>query len=114
MKVERKPDAAAKREPAFDARPDRHEAGGRLTLQGDFFASHRDEVLALVRSREAHYTAQDSAKRILAIESQGDGVLVTTAEPHLAEAIAHALHDAFKGDLHFESRERPLRASWRR
>ncbi|HUL96592.1 MAG TPA: hypothetical protein VLT89_11300 [Usitatibacter sp.] len=114
MKSERKSPDTPRREESFDARHRHHLAGGIVTLGGPYFAEHRDEILNVVKAREAHHHADDPAKKILAIEAADDGVVVSTTEAHLARAIAHALHDAFKGTVEITQGDKPFRADWRR
>ena len=108
------PEGAARRKCPACRRTEYREAGGYVTLAGPFAHEHRDEVIQLVRSREARQKAEHPLERIIAIEPQGDELVVSTTEAHLARAIAHALHDAFKGEMKLSPGERPLRAHWRR
>lgn len=89
---------------------------GYVTLKGEFLAPHREEILHLVRNREAREKAEHPLERIMAIEDTGEGVLVTTTGTHVARDIGEALHSAYKGDLeyHYNSEENLLRVSWRR
>lgn len=89
---------------------------GYVMLSGEFLAAHRDDILHLVRSREAKEKAEHPLERIMAVSDSPEGVLVTTTDTHLARDIAEALHDAYKGELeyHYNKEENLLRASWRR
>jgi NMD protein affecting ribosome stability and mRNA decay len=89
--------------------------GGYLALKGDFVSDHRDEVLAVVHAREAHEKAEHPLQRIMSVTDHEGGVMVTTTDPHLARAIAHALSSAFKGalKLNYSKGENLLRATWR-
>jgi len=40
---------------------------GRVTLKGEFFAAHRDEIVHLVRNRESKERAEHPLQRIIAI-----------------------------------------------
>ena len=53
-------------------------------------------------------------KRIIAIEDEGDAVLVTTTDIHLARDIGDAIQSAYKGELefHYNSEENLLRVNW--
>jgi hypothetical protein len=95
-------------------RIDERRAGGYVTLAGPFLLAHRDEVLAVVRACEERQKTDHPLERVIAIEASGDDTVVTTTEPHLAHALALALHDAFKGEIRTTTGEGPLRASWRR
>jgi len=90
--------------------------GGYLTLKGEFVATHRDEVLAIVHAREAHEKAEHPLQRIMAIADDEGGLVVTTTDPHLARNIAQALGSAFKGTvkLDYSKGENLLRATWQR
>jgi hypothetical protein len=90
------------------------EAGGFVTIGGPFFTQHRDEVLGVVRSREKRQMADHPLERIIAIEPEAEGVVVSTTDPHLAKAVAHALHEAFKGEVDMGKAELPVRARWSR
>jgi NMD protein affecting ribosome stability and mRNA decay len=89
---------------------------GRVTLKGEFLASHRDEIEHLVRNRESKERAEHPLQRIIAIQAQADGLLVTTTDIHLARGIGDALHSAYKGELeyHYNKEENLLRVAWRR
>lgn len=89
---------------------------GYVTLSGPFLTEHRDEILGVVRSREERERGEHPMQRIMAVESSGPDVVVTTTDPHLARSIAKALHEAFKGemDLRYSKDEPLVRASWRR
>jgi NMD protein affecting ribosome stability and mRNA decay len=89
---------------------------GYVTLKGEFIGAHRDEVLHLVRNREATEKAEHPLERIMAIEDADDGVLVTTTDTHLARSIAEAVQAAYKGELDFRynKEDNLLRATWSR
>lgn len=89
---------------------------GFVTLGGPYFATHRDEILRLVRHHEEKEKAEHPLARIMAIEDHEDGVLITTTDIHLARDIAEAVHKAHAGELdyHYNEGERLLRAHWSR
>ncbi len=89
---------------------------GYVTLKGDFFASHRDEIVALVQSHEKTEKAERPLQRIMAIEDRKDAVEITVTDPQLARGIAEVLHETFKGDmkLRYSRDENLLRATWKR
>lgn len=55
-------------------------------------------------------------QRIIAIEKNQQGTLVTTTDIHLARGIGEALHHAYQGELefHYNPDRNLLRASWSR
>jgi len=101
--------------PACQRIHDRFPAG-YVTLGGEFFASHRDDILGLVKNCETKEKADHPLQRIIAIEDVEAGVLVTTTDGHLARRIAEQIHDAHKGELalQYNKEENLLRANWKR
>lgn len=89
---------------------------GFLSLGGEFLASHREEIMSLIRHVEQREKSAHPLKRIMEVENQVDGVLVTFTDPHLARGVGEALHDAYKGELDYayQAEERILRVSWKR
>lgn len=87
---------------------------GFLTLQGEFFQSHRAEVMHLVRNHEKHERAEHPLKRIIAMEDKNGRTLVTTTDIHLARGLGEALHHAYHGELefHYNPEQDLLRVSW--
>ena len=108
------PAGAVRRKCPACRRAEYHDAGGYVTLGGPFLALHREEVIQLVRAREARQKAEHPLERIIAIVPQGDELIVSTTEAHLARTIAHALQEAFKGEMELSPGARPLRARWHR
>lgn len=93
-----------------------HYPAGFLTLQGDFFHAHRDEIMSLIHNTEKKEKADHPLKRIMAAEEKDNGMLVTTTDIHLARGIGEAIHDAYQGDLefHYNPAENLLRVNWSR
>ena len=91
-----------------------HLPAGFVSLQGEFFATHKDEVLKRVRSCEAAEKQDHPLQRIMAIDTDGEGMLVTTTDTHLARRIGEAVHKAYKGRLeyHYNKQENLLRVKW--
>ena len=89
---------------------------GYVTVKGEFFKEHRDEIVALISAKEEREKAEHPLQRIMAIEDVREGLHVTTTDSLLARGIGEALHDAYKGDLklRYSRDENLLRATWRR
>lgn len=109
------PDAARHTCPACRRIEDKLPAG-YVTLSGPFLTGHLDEILAVVRSREAREREEHPLQRIIGIEQDAADLMVTTTDTHVARSIVHALHETFKGDvdIRFSKDEALVRASWRR
>lgn len=89
---------------------------GFVHVGGAHFRAHRDELLKLLRHREEKEKAEHPLARIIAIEDEADGVLVTTTDIHLARDLGEALRHAHQGELefHYNEGENLLRVRWRR
>ena len=89
---------------------------GYLTMRGPFLQAHKQEILNVARNQEARARAEHPLQRIMAIEEQADGVLITTTDPHLARGIGEALYRAYQGVLEFRYTEEGslLRVRWER
>ena len=93
-----------------------HFPAGYVTLSGEFFSSHEQEIMQLIQHRETREKAEHPMQRIMAIEKTKQGTLVTTTDIHLARGIGEALHHAYQGELdfHYNPDQNLLRASWNR
>lgn len=89
---------------------------GFLTISGNFFREHKDEVMNLVHNTEEREKAEHPMERIMGTEEQEAGLVVTFTGAHLARGVGEALHHAYQGDLDFKYTEEDimLRVSWRR
>lgn len=89
---------------------------GFLTLRGEFFLAHREEILHLAQNVEKRERAEHPLKRIMAIEEKDGGDLITTTDIHLARGLGEAIHDAYQGELefHYNPEEYLLRVHWQR
>jgi hypothetical protein len=89
---------------------------GYVSLAGEFFEAHRDEVLGRVRRCEAAEKRGHPLERIMGIAADGEGLLVTTTGSHLAHRIGDALRRAYKGELdaRYLKADNLLRVTWRR
>jgi len=70
-----------------------HFPAGYVTLSGEFFRRHRDEIVGLLRNCEVTEKAEHPLERIMAIEDTADGVTLTTTDTHLARKIAELTID---------------------
>ena len=89
---------------------------GFITLGGEFFKEHRDEILHLVHNEGERFKAEHPLKRVMAVADEEDGVMVTTTDIHLARDIGEALHHAYHGELefHYNEDDNLLRVHWTR
>jgi NMD protein affecting ribosome stability and mRNA decay len=89
---------------------------GFVSVSGEFFSAHRDEILALARNCEALEKRGHPLERIMKVSDGTAGVLITTTGVHLARRIGDALEDAYKGALefHYNKEQQLLRVAWSR
>src|SRR6188768_2055838 len=73
---------------------------GYVTIKGEFFKQHKDEIVALLNNHEKKEKAERPLQRIMGMDDKRDGTFeVTTTDSHLARGLGEALHDAYKGEL---------------
>lgn len=110
-------DAHPQRCPACRRRHDKVPAG-LLTLRGAFFASHRDEIMALVHHTEEREKSQHPMERIMLVEEQPEeaAVVVSFTGVHLTKATGSALRHAYGGEFEFQYPESDgvMHATWER
>jgi hypothetical protein len=89
---------------------------GYVRIEGDYQRAHREELVRRVRRCEAAEKAAHPLQRIIALRPEGDGLLVTTTDAHLARRIGEALAKSYKGsvDYRYGDEDNLLRVSWRR
>jgi hypothetical protein len=89
---------------------------GYVTLEGEFLAEHRDEIMSLMRHVEQREKAEHPLQRIMRTAEEGGALLVTTTDIHLARALGDAVEHAYQGELDFQynTDENLLRVHWRR
>lgn len=91
-----------------------HYPAGYVSLAGDFFAEHEQEIMQLVRRHEVQEMAMRPLQRIMSIDPTKDGSMITTTDTHLARGIGEALRRAYRGELeyHYNSAQNLLRVKW--
>ena len=95
-------------------RINQHYPAGYVTFEGPFYNSHSEEVMNLVTKHCAHEQAMRPLKRIIGLEPNQNGILITTTDIHLARSIGELVKRVYQGDLnfHFNSEENLLRVHW--
>jgi NMD protein affecting ribosome stability and mRNA decay len=111
-----KPESAhSERCPACHRVHDRMPAG-YIKLKGEFFKKNRSEILNLVNNVEHKEKGEHPLQRIMNIGEEGDSVMVTTTDIHLAHGIGESIRRAYQGQLKFDynTEENLLRVTWSR
>ena len=78
------------------------DSAGLLHVHGPFFAEHREELLQRLRHFAEHEGGEHAQQRILSIEDEADGVVVSTTSVRLARGLGQALRRAYHGTLHMQ------------
>lgn len=89
---------------------------GRVNISGTFVAGHEEDILHLLRHQEELEKSEHPLNRIMDINRENGGIVVTTTDIHLPRRIGEALRHAFHGDLdfHYEEEAYSLRVNWTR
>jgi hypothetical protein len=88
---------------------------GVVTISGEFLEKHWPEVRDLILSEERHARADNPMERIISWRS-GDGVVIETTNPRLAQRIGHRLTRSFRGRVsyHWAGDDHIVRVNWHR
>jgi NMD protein affecting ribosome stability and mRNA decay len=89
---------------------------GLITIKGPFKDTQREQVIGLVKNTEEKEKKEHPLSRIMAIESQPDGLVVSTTDTHLSRRIGDSLKHAYLGELelHYDQGEQFVRVTWTR
>lgn len=109
------PDAHKHLCPACQRVHDRVPAG-IVTISGEFFAQHQQEILGLVHNIEAKEKSEHPLQRVMNLTHDDDSITVLLTDFHLTHAIVEALKNAYQGDAEeqYVEKECVMRASWKR
>jgi NMD protein affecting ribosome stability and mRNA decay len=93
-----------------------HFPEGILTLSGEFFDQHQEEIVKLVEKEAARVAKRSVADRIIQIKPEDGKLVVETTTEKMAQHLGRAVYKAYKGGLHFRwgEVERFVRVSWSR
>ena len=89
---------------------------GTLAITGDYLNRHRDEILAIVRRHDELEKAEHPLNRVIGIDENPNGIVVTTTDVHLPKRIGAALAKAHQGEMtiRFAEDESTIDVEWRR
>jgi NMD protein affecting ribosome stability and mRNA decay len=90
---------------------------GILTLSGEFFSQHQDEIVKLLEKEASRVSARSVQDRVIRMAEADKGKLVVeTTTEKLAQRLGRAVYRAYKGNLGFKwsENERFARVYWSR
>ncbi|MDI6854982.1 MAG: BCAM0308 family protein [Deltaproteobacteria bacterium] len=94
-----------------------HYPEGVLTLSGEFFEEHKNEILTLLKNEADRVAGRSVADRVISMTEEGKNRLVVeTTTEKLAQHLGRAVYKAYKGDLDFRWSEmnKFVRVYWKR
>ena len=91
-------------------------AAGIVTIKGEFFAEHRQEILNLIHNLEAKEKAEHTLQRIMNITSDNGRLVIALTDFHITKGLIEALKNAYQGEsqLEFVDKDGVLRGFWHR
>lgn len=89
---------------------------GFVTIKGAFTVEHKDEILNLLRNKEARALHINPLERIMEIKERGGAIEVSTTTDKLAQRIGRMLHKAYGGEIEYKwgSDDKLARVYWTR
>jgi hypothetical protein len=89
---------------------------GIITLSGDYWPQHRQDILNLVRNEEERGIHTNPLERIIDIREEGGNLIIETTNEKLAQKIARSIDKAHSGtlDYHWPDGNHLLRVYWER
>jgi hypothetical protein len=90
---------------------------GILTLSGEFFKEHKDEIVNLLKKEAERVVKRSVADRIITMtEEAKDRLVVETTTEKMAQHLGRAVYKANKGELHFKwgEMDKLVRIYWSR
>jgi NMD protein affecting ribosome stability and mRNA decay len=93
-----------------------HVPSGVLRLTGQFVLAHREEILNLIRNESRKADSVNPMERVMTMESQPDGIELTTTNEKLAQRLGKAMHRAYSGQVEYKWSEdnKLARVNWHR
>jgi|UniRef100_A0A7V6A4J8 NMD protein affecting ribosome stability and mRNA decay len=94
-----------------------HYYEGVLTLKGEFFQDHQEEILTLIKNEAAKVAGRSVQDRIIAITPEDkDKMVIETTTEKLAQALGKAVYRAYKGnlDIRWSEMNKFVRVYWSR
>jgi hypothetical protein len=94
-----------------------HMPAGFLTLSGEFFETHREEIMRLVHKHAERQRLQHPMQRIIdTTPLENGGIEISFTEYHLPKGLGEAVKNAYQGELqiNFADESGQARVCWER
>ncbi len=91
-------------------------AMGYVYLSGEFFQSHKDEIMRLINNELEKARGLNPLHQIISMKEKEGTFIIETTTDHLAQRLGRAIYRAFKGDLEFRwsKGDKLVRVYWKR
>ena len=89
---------------------------GVVTLRGDYWADHREDILNLIHNEEARGVHTNPLERIIEIREEEGCLVIETTNEKLAQRIGRSVGNAHKGHVQYKwpDGDRLVRVEWER
>lgn len=89
---------------------------GIVTLSGDYWPHHREEILNLIRNEESRALGTNPLERIIDIREEGGELIIETTNEKLAQRIGRHIDKAHSGriDYRWSNDNHLVRVYWSR
>lgn len=89
---------------------------GVLKITGSFVRNHKEEIINLIRNETGKAAHGNPLERVMSMESDSEGMHITTTNEKLAQKIGRALHKAYRGKVEYKwsADNRLARVNWHR
>lgn len=89
---------------------------GVVTLHGDYWPGHRDEILNLIRNEEARGMNANPLERVMEIREENGRLIIETTNEKLAQRIGRQMAHAHNGKVQYKWSEdnQLVRVEWER
>lgn len=89
---------------------------GIVHVYGDFYATHRDDIVNLIKNIEIKEKSGHPLQRIMSFDANDSSITLQLTGIHLTQGIVEALKHAYQGEatIHFADKEGVMRAEWTR
>lgn len=89
---------------------------GIVTLSGDYWPQHREEILNLIRNEEQRAVGTNPLERIMDIREEDGALVIETTNEKLAQRIGRHIDKAHNGQIEYQWSDgnRLVRVYWQR
>jgi len=90
--------------------------GGILTLRGNYWPRHRNDILNLIRNHEEEARQDNPLERILSLREEDGALLIETTNEKLAQKIGRSIAKTHQGQIDYQwgDGNRLARVDWER